>query len=276
MAVVAATGKVNLGYSEINYTRDAVTNATYLKSGTVDSARLPTVPITKGGTGATTAAAARTALGVPATAHVHAAADITSGTLALARIPNHNHDAVNITTGTLDAARLPSPLAATTAASASTAARLDSASGQCYFDGSAWIMNKVLGTLGLSISGDETITGHIYAPNMAPVTSGYVAMYRNGDGRLGVTPSSIRYKSHVVDYEGSILDLRPVTYVLKADERKTVRLGLIAEEANDVEPMLVVHEDGETESIKYELLAVALLKEVQRLAARVDALEARL
>jgi hypothetical protein len=269
MAVVAATGKVNLGYDEINKTRDYVTNATLLKSGTVDSARLPTVPITKGGTGATTAAAARTALGVPSTD----ASTLTSGTLDSARLPT-----VPITKGgtgatTAAAARTALDVPATAHTHANVPA-LVSGSGQCYFDGSAWIMNKVLGTLGLSISGDETITGHIYAPNMSPVTSGYVAMYRNGDGRLGVTPSSIRYKSHVVDYEGSILDLRPVTYVLKADERKTVRLGLIAEEANDVEPMIVVHEDGETESIKYELLAVALLKEVQRLAARVDALEA--
>lgn len=43
-------------------------NATQLTSGTVNADRLPTVPITKGGTGATTAAAALTNLGITATA----------------------------------------------------------------------------------------------------------------------------------------------------------------------------------------------------------------
>lgn len=46
-------------------------DATIIATGTISSARLPTVPVSKGGTGATTAAAARTALGVPATNHSH-------------------------------------------------------------------------------------------------------------------------------------------------------------------------------------------------------------
>lgn len=119
----------------------------------------------------------------------------------------------------------------------------------------------------------DTMSGALFLGSAAPVTSGYVAMYRNGDGRVGVSPSALKYKRAVKDYDGSVLDLRPVTYVLKDDPQAVVRIGVIADEANDVEPMLVVHEDGEVESFKYELLAVALLKEVQRLTARVAALE---
>lgn len=44
------------------------------------------LPLTEGGTGATTASAARTNLGAAATSHVHAAVDITSGTIATARL----------------------------------------------------------------------------------------------------------------------------------------------------------------------------------------------
>ena len=60
-----------------SYTDDAVSKkansshnhaASNITSGTLSSDRLPTVPITKGGTGATTAAAALTNLGITATA----------------------------------------------------------------------------------------------------------------------------------------------------------------------------------------------------------------
>lgn len=55
-----------------SYTDDAVSNhnhaASNITSGTLSADRLPTVPITKGGTGATSAAAALTNLGITATA----------------------------------------------------------------------------------------------------------------------------------------------------------------------------------------------------------------
>ena len=59
--------------------------ASDITSGTLSSDRLPTVPVAKGGTGATTAAAALTNLGAAAASHNHAASAITSGTLAVAR-----------------------------------------------------------------------------------------------------------------------------------------------------------------------------------------------
>lgn len=97
------------------------------------------VPVANGGTGATTAANARTNLGVTpanigaaAATHKHSAADITSGTLPIARggtgattaanartnlgitpanigaaPEEHNHAATDITSGTLNSARLP-------------------------------------------------------------------------------------------------------------------------------------------------------------------------
>lgn len=48
---------------------------------------LPTVPISKGGTGKTTAAEALTALGAAAAGHTHGAGDITSGTFTTDRLP---------------------------------------------------------------------------------------------------------------------------------------------------------------------------------------------
>ncbi len=109
--------------------------ASNITSGTLSSDRLPTVPITKGGTGSTTAAGALTNLGVTATAaelnkldgvtatttelnyvdgvtsniqaqldglssdiddHVHSGSDITSGTVAAARLPVASDSAAGI------------------------------------------------------------------------------------------------------------------------------------------------------------------------------------
>lgn len=53
-----------------------------INSGTLDAARLPTVPVTRGGTGAATAAAARTNLGA-APAYSYGTEDLTAGTSAL-------------------------------------------------------------------------------------------------------------------------------------------------------------------------------------------------
>ena len=54
------------------------------------------LPLARGGTGASTAANARTALGAAATAHTHAGTDIASGTIAAARLPAASTTAAGI------------------------------------------------------------------------------------------------------------------------------------------------------------------------------------
>lgn len=55
-----------------------------INAGTLDAQRLPVIPVTKGGTGATTAQQARANIGAADAAHTHNAADITGGTLPIA------------------------------------------------------------------------------------------------------------------------------------------------------------------------------------------------
>jgi hypothetical protein len=62
-------------------------DAAVITSGSFDIARLPTVTVAKGGTGATDASGARTNLGAAATAHTHAGEDIVSGTVSIDRLP---------------------------------------------------------------------------------------------------------------------------------------------------------------------------------------------
>lgn len=96
-ATNAAGARTNLEITPANIGAAAAShnhNASNINAGTLSADRLPTVPITKGGTGATTAANARSNLGITP-ANIGAAAS------------SHNHAASNITSGTLSADRLP-------------------------------------------------------------------------------------------------------------------------------------------------------------------------
>jgi hypothetical protein len=71
--VVAGTAAIRNGYAEINTSRDLLAeditsgtrSAAQITSGIFATARLPVIAVDKGGTGATTAAAARSNLGIP-------------------------------------------------------------------------------------------------------------------------------------------------------------------------------------------------------------------
>jgi hypothetical protein len=71
MALTSGVALANTIETEINQTRDYIAQGK-MKDGVLAPAKLSgAVPITKGGTGATTASAARTALGAAPTSHTH-------------------------------------------------------------------------------------------------------------------------------------------------------------------------------------------------------------
>ena len=225
MAIMTGAEAAHTLDTEMNKTRD------YIAQRTAE-----VTSVTKGGTGATNAAAARANLGI------NAANTPTTGSNVQTELNALNGAMANI-----------------------------------YPKG---IIDGVVGTLEnnansrVSKSGD-TMSGPLHLLAAAPVTSSYAVMYRQAsDGRVGVTPSARKYKRDIEDYDGTVLGLRPVTYILNDDENAERRLGIIADDADDVEPLLVIRADGEVESFRYELLAVGLLREVQRLADRVRELEA--
>lgn len=93
-------------------------------------------------------------------------------------------------------------------------------------------------------------------------------------GNLGTVVSSRRFKENIEDMglaSSDILKLRPVTYTLKSDKESRVQPGLIAEEVAEVMPGLVVYQDDQPFTVRYDQLPVLLLNEVKRLSRVCDA-----
>ena len=96
-------------------------------------------------------------------------------------------------------------------------------------------------------------------------TGGSTPLCRNAYLLVATCASSARYKSNIVSF-GSGLDLirhlRPVSFNWKDGGIRD--LGLVAEEVAEVEPLLVTrNKEGEIEGVKYDRIAVVLVKAFQ-------------
>lgn len=118
-----------------------------------------------------------------------------------------------------------------------------------------------------------------------PVTNSYVAMYRNGDGRVGISPSALRFKKEITPHPYTLEQLaaiRVVSYRLKASvygegwEDAPVEVGVIAEELLDSGlGEFVAFQDGEPISVHYERLALVAIGALQEFAVEFDLLAQR-
>lgn len=227
----------------INQTRDYIAQRT----STV-------TPVAKGGTGANTAAGARTNLDVPSKSEAVTANS--SNTIKLGwNTPVPLRLNVNIDGSTIG------PLAYTSDIPPAP-------------DLSGYIN-----------TGGGTITGTLYMPNLAPAGSGYVAMYRNSDGRVSISPSSARFKKDIKPRPYTVEQLqaiRVVDYRLRAEVYGSgdapVDVGVIAEELIDagLGEFVAYDNDGEPLTVHYERLALVAIGALQELATEVDLLAQRL
>jgi hypothetical protein len=101
-------------------------------------------------------------------------------------------------------------------------------------------------------------------------------VYIDSNGQLGTINSSRRFKQEIADMGDAsrgLLRLRPVTFRYQQpflDGSRPVQYGLIAEEVAEVYPDLVAHSaDGQIETVKYQVLDVMLLNELQRQQAEI-------
>jgi hypothetical protein len=119
-------------------------------------------------------------------------------------------------------------------------------------------------TIRIGTQGTQTIT-FIAGVSDASVTG--VPVVINGNGRLGVRPSSQRFKTEVKPMDKAseaILALKPVTFRYKddLDPAGIAQFGLVAEEVEKVNSDLVARDDeGKPYTVRYEEVNAMLLNE---------------
>jgi len=102
----------------------------------------------------------------------------------------------------------------------------------------------------------------------------------NANGRLGVRPSSQRFKDEIKPMDKAseaILALKPVTFRYKKeiDPDRTAEFGLVAEDVENVNPALVARDaDGKAFTVRYEAVNAMLLNEFLKEHRKVQQLEA--
>jgi hypothetical protein len=102
------------------------------------------------------------------------------------------------------------------------------------------------------------------------------AVLCSSNGQLGDVVSSKKFKENIEPItDSSILNLNPVKFNYISDKNKTTCYGMIAEEVEPLFPDLVLYKDGVPYSLKYHEMPALLLNEIQKLNARLVALEGK-
>ena len=114
-------------------------------------------------------------------------------------------------------------------------------------------------------------------PIQSATTASSANVHCDGSGVIRRSTSRRSGKAEIEDYPaGAAASLRARTFksLADGDDPDQVHLGLVAEEVHEAEPLLVTYDKhGDPDAVAYDRLAVVLLAEVQRLQARVAALE---
>ncbi|MCB2195354.1 MAG: tail fiber domain-containing protein [Bacteroidetes bacterium] len=112
------------------------------------------------------------------------------------------------------------------------------------------------------------VTSNVYLTGVYndAISGTYRDLYIKDDGQIGYVSSSKRYKKDINDIVDVswLYNLRPVNFVYKADDTNTKEYGLIAEEVEQVNKLLVSYNDkGVVETVNYSKLITPILKAVQ-------------
>jgi hypothetical protein len=119
-------------------------------------------------------------------------------------------------------------------------------------------------TIRIGIPGTQSAT---FIAGISGVAVTGTAVVVSSSGQLGVAPSSERFKEAIKPMDKAseaILALRPVTFRYKQeiDPKGIPQFGLVAEEVEQVNPDLVVHDaEGKVYSVRYEAVNAMLLNE---------------
>lgn len=139
--------------------------------------------------------------------------------------------------------------------------------------------NQLVFGQGVVSYGDNTIT---FPTNLRSLPNGTeVNFSSSGGGCLYPVSSSVRWKENIQDIENiidtsKIYDLRPVTFnpARGHGNPEELHIGLIAEEVNEVLPIIVPKDHlGIPSSVRYSMLGVLLLSEVKKLKSEIGELK---
>jgi len=119
--------------------------------------------------------------------------------------------------------------------------------------------------------GNLTVNGNVTINTLGGATA--VNLCTNF-GLLSLCSSSLRYKNNVASFASGmdvLSRLRPVTF--NWNESGERDLGLIAEETEAVDPLLVTYnKDGQIQGVKYDQLTVVLINAIKEQQAEIDQL----
>ena len=122
--------------------------------------------------------------------------------------------------------------------------------------------------IGAGMSGSFEESNACYIGSIFGQTSaGGIPVLINGNGKLGTTTSSRRFKEDIQPMNNAseaLFALKPVTFRYKKeiDPKGIPQFGLVAEEVEKVNPDLVVRDkEGKVNTVRYEQINAMLLNE---------------
>ena len=119
-------------------------------------------------------------------------------------------------------------------------------------------------TIRIGTQGTQTKT---FIAGISGAAIGGMEVRVNQNGRLGIEPSSKRFKDEIKPMDRAseaILALKPVTFRYKKeiDADRTPQFGLVAEDVEKVHPDLVVRDaEGKVYTVRYDAVNAMLLNE---------------
>ena len=134
--------------------------------------------------------------------------------------------------------------------------------------------------IGADLDGDN-VSDSCYINNIFTATSvNGIGVLVNGNGKLGTTTSSRRFKEEIKPMDQAseaLFALKPVSfrYNKDIDPARTSQLGLVAEDVEKVNPDFIVRDKGgEPYSVRYDQVNAMLLNEFLKEHKKVEKLEA--
>ncbi len=133
----------------------------------------------------------------------------------------------------------------------------------------------VIGNNSAAIGGNSVLIGNnITAPYSGTfiahgadtVVSGGLPLLVTSSGLLGTNSSSKRYKENITDLgelSKNLYQLRLVQFNYLSDREKYFEVGLIAEEVHEIMPEIVVYKNGQPDGVRYHILPIMMISEVQ-------------